>query len=70
MDARDLLGDVNRFVSELPRKQRVALVLRKHHECDYAEIAAILECSQAAARANVHEALAKLRHQFAHRLEA
>jgi RNA polymerase sigma-70 factor (ECF subfamily) len=69
LDARDLLRDVERFVDELPPKQRVALVLRKHHEYGYGEIANILESSEAAARANVHEALTKLRRAFAHRME-
>lgn len=69
LDARDLLHDVERFVSDLPPKQRVALVLRKHHENSYAEIACVLECSEAAARANVHAALTKLRGAFAHRME-
>ncbi len=70
LDARDLLGDVNRFVESLPPKQRVALVLRKHHEYCYAEIAQVLNSTEAAARANVHEALTKLRREFAHRIEA
>jgi RNA polymerase sigma-70 factor (ECF subfamily) len=69
LDARDLLRDVERFVDTLPPKQRVALVLRKHHEYGYAEIATILNSSEAAARANVHEALTKLRGAFAHRME-
>ncbi len=69
LDARDLLRDVERFVDTLPPKQRVALVLRKHHEYGYAEIADVLNSSEAAARANVHEALTKLRGAFAHRLE-
>ncbi len=69
LDARDLLGEVVRFVDALPPKQRVALVLRKHHEYGYAEIANILDSSEAAARANVHEALTKLRGAFAHRME-
>jgi RNA polymerase sigma-70 factor (ECF subfamily) len=69
LDARDLLQEVERFVDELPPKQRVALVLRKHHEYGYAEIASILDSSEAAARANVHEALTKLRGAFAHRME-
>ncbi len=69
LDARDLLREVERFVDELPPKQRVALVLRKHHEYGYAEIASILDSSEAAARANVHEALTKLRGAFAHRME-
>jgi RNA polymerase sigma-70 factor (ECF subfamily) len=69
LDARDLLRDVERFVDALPPKQRVALVLRKHHEYGYADIADVLNSSEAAARANVHEALMKLRGAFAHRME-
>jgi len=70
LDARDLLREVEQFVGDLPPKQRVALVLRKHHELGYADIAGVLNCSEAAARANVHEALTKLRGAFAHRIEA
>lgn len=70
LDARDLLNEVQHFVDGLPPKQRVALVLRKHHELGYAEIAGVLNCSEAAARANVHEALTKLRRAFADRIEA
>jgi len=69
LDARDLLRDVEQFVQALPPKQRVALVLRKHHEYGYAQIADVLNSSEAAARANVHEALMKLRGAFAHRME-
>jgi RNA polymerase sigma-70 factor (ECF subfamily) len=70
MDARDLLRDVEVFVTNLPPKQRVALVLRKYHGHGYDHIAATLNSSEVAARANVHEALRKLREQFADRLEA
>lgn len=70
MDARDLLRDVEVFVTNLPPKQRVALVLRKYHGHGYDHIAEVLNSSEVAARANVHEALRKLREQFAHRLEA
>lgn len=70
MDARDLLRDVEVFVTNLPPKQRVALILRKYHGHGYDHIAEALNCSEVAARANVHEALRKLRNQFADRLEA
>lgn len=68
LDARDLLNEVQRFVAELPDKQRVALILRKYHEMSYGDIAANLKSSEAAARANVHEALRKLRERFGDRL--
>ncbi len=69
IDARDLLREVEVFVGNLPPKQRVALVLRKHHGLGYDHIAETLNSSEEAARANVHEALRKLRGQFADRLE-
>ena len=68
LDARDLLREVEEAVAALPPKQRVALVQRKHHGLEYAEIAANLRCSEAAARASVHEALRKLRERFGDRL--
>jgi len=69
LDARDLLHEVEAFVEQLPPKQRVALVMRKYHGHDYALIAETLDCSEVAARANVHEGLRKLRQAFADRLE-
>jgi RNA polymerase sigma-70 factor (ECF subfamily) len=48
-------------VERLPDQQRAALILRKYQELGYAEIAATLGCSEAAARANVYQALKKLR---------
>jgi RNA polymerase sigma-70 factor (ECF subfamily) len=68
LDAADLLREVERFVAALPDKQRLALIMRKYHELGYDEIAANLKCSEAAARANVHEALRKLRTCFGERL--
>jgi RNA polymerase sigma-70 factor (ECF subfamily) len=68
LEARDLLREVEAFVAALPDKQRVALILRKYHEMDYGDIAANLKCSEAAARANVHEALRKLRTSFGDRI--
>jgi RNA polymerase sigma-70 factor (ECF subfamily) len=70
LDARSLLNDVEHFIDQLPAKQRVALTLRKYHELDYAEIGEILHCSEAAARANVHEGLRKVRAMFGDRLTA
>lgn len=68
LDARKLLEEVEHFIDRLPPKQRVALTLRKYHELEYAEIALALKCSEAAARASVHEALRKLRSCFGDRL--
>jgi RNA polymerase sigma-70 factor (ECF subfamily) len=68
LDARDLLCEVAAFVDGLPTKQRVALVLRKHHGLGYDAIAAILNSSEGAARSNVHVALRKLLDRFSDRL--
>lgn len=69
LDARDLLAEVAALVDRLPRKQRLALIARKHQDLSYAEIAELLDCSEAAARANVHEALRKLRNALGDRLQ-
>jgi RNA polymerase sigma-70 factor (ECF subfamily) len=68
LDAGNLLREVEVFIAELPPKQRVALVQRKYLELGYSEIATILDCSEEAARRNVHEALRKLRDRFGDRI--
>ena len=68
MDAKDLLVEVEQFIQTLPEKQRVALVLRKYQELDYRQIGDVLKCSEDAARANVYEALRKLRACFQDRV--
>ncbi len=52
--ARQLLGT-------LPTKQRAAVVLRFYDDLPFAEIAAILRCTESTARSYVHRALAALR---------
>ena len=49
------------LMAALPAKQRNALQLRYFAGLDYAEIAANLDCSQEGARANVSQALRKLK---------
>jgi len=49
---------------ELPEKQRVAVFLRSAAELSYAEVAEALDCSQDAARRNVHEGLKRLREEL------
>lgn len=58
------IADVKQAVQALPARQRAALMMRKYQELDYAEIAAALDCSEDAARANVYQALKKLREVF------
>lgn len=52
-------------VAELPSKQRDAVWLRWIEGVDYETIAARLDCSQDAARANVYQGLRKLRRALA-----
>ncbi len=60
-----LAGAVAAFVGSLPARQRQAVVLRKFQGMDYDEIAAVLDCSPEAARANVYQGLRKVRAHFA-----
>ena len=64
VEQKALLAVVTRAVEELPDQQRVALIMRKYQALSYAEIAAALECTEAAARANVYQAVKKLQAKF------
>ena len=52
---------VYELVSDLPPKQRGALVLRYVLDLPHAEIGRVLDCSTESARRNLHDGLAKLR---------
>ncbi len=52
-------------VEQLPHKQQAALMLRNYQGFSYEEIGAALDCSSESARANVYQAVKKLRKQFA-----
>jgi RNA polymerase sigma factor (sigma-70 family) len=54
-------------VRRLPMKQRLAVGYRFGADVSYAELAALLDCSEPAARRSVHEGLRTLRHQLADR---
>lgn len=51
-------------VRDLPAKQRAAVVLRYVNDLSHREIAAVLDCSEAAARRSLHEGLTKLREEW------
>jgi len=51
-------------IKALPNRQRSALLMRKYQELSYVDISRILDCSEEAARANVYQALKKLRTRF------
>jgi RNA polymerase sigma-70 factor (ECF subfamily) len=59
------LEAVFQTVEKLPYKQKVALILRNFHGLPYEEIGLTLDCSPEAARANVYQAIKKLRKNFA-----
>ncbi|MCG8376195.1 MAG: RNA polymerase sigma factor [Chlorobiales bacterium] len=67
LEQEDLLAEVQAAVMGLPMKQRAALMMRKYQELGYEEIGEALKCSPESARANVYQALRKLRKQFAKR---
>jgi RNA polymerase sigma factor (sigma-70 family) len=52
-------------VRELPAKQRAAVVLRYVNDFSHREVAAVLDCSEEAARRSLHEGLSKLRKEMA-----
>jgi len=59
--AKQQSARIDRIVSALPFKQRLAFTLRKVHELDYEAIGESLECSAESARAHVFQALRKIR---------
>ena len=64
VEQRQLIEAVTQAVEALPHQQRAALIMRQYQELSYDDIAAALDCTEAAARANVYQALKKLRAQF------
>ena len=60
-ERRERLRAVARAAHALPPRQRAALMLRQFEGMGYAEIAAALGGNEAAARANVYQAIRKLR---------
>lgn len=65
LEQRDLLKAVLQAVEQLPHKQQAALMLRNYQGFSYEEIGAAMDCSSESARANVYQAVKKLRKQFA-----
>ncbi len=60
-----MIEAVTQAVETLPHQQRAALIMRQYQELSYDDIATALDCTAEAARANVYQALKKLRAQFA-----
>jgi len=64
IEQRSLLNRVEAAVEELPPKQRAAFMQRKYLDLSYGEIAAALGSTEESARANVYQAVRKLRERF------
>jgi len=65
LELRERLAAVRTAVRGLPFKQQQSLILRKYQGLSYAEIGAALDCSPESARANVYQALRRLRTELA-----
>lgn len=61
------LAAVRQAMAGLPDKQRQALLLRHVQGLEYAEVAQALGCSQDSARANVYQAIRRLRRELGDR---
>ena len=59
--AEPLDGELWSVVGALPEKQRAAVVLRFTCDLSHREIGRVLDCSDEAARRNVHEGIKRLR---------
>lgn len=58
---QDRVAFIRKAIEGLPEKQRVAVLLHKYEEMDYAEIAKILECSESALKSLLFRAYETLR---------
>ncbi len=61
---REQLKLIAQAIETLPYQQRAALIMKKYQELSYEAIATALDCSEDAARANVYQAIKKLKAQF------
>jgi RNA polymerase sigma-70 factor (ECF subfamily) len=61
---KDRVEAVRRVVDAFPEKQRQALMLRRYQGLSYDEVARVLGGSAQAARANVYQAVLKLKKAF------
>jgi len=64
LELDDELARMRRMLARLPARQREVIVLRHYHELSFAEIAALLELREDAARANHYQGLKRLRREL------
>ena len=64
-DTAAALAAMRAAIGRLPRRQRAAFMQRQLHGLSYREVAAALGCTEATARANVYQAVRRLRRELA-----
>jgi RNA polymerase sigma-70 factor (ECF subfamily) len=64
LEMEEMQNVVSKAVSELPEKQRVAVILRIYHGLSHKEISDILGCSVGTVKANYFHAIRNLRKSF------
>ncbi len=60
-ESRRIARALSRLIRALPPRQRSALLLKKYEGLSYAEVAAVLRSTEENARANVYQAMKKIR---------
>ncbi len=55
---------IRRAIESLPERERIAVVLRRYEELSYAEIAAAMDCSEAAVKTYLHRGKLRLRQRL------
>jgi len=60
------LEEVRRAIATLPEKQRAAVLMHKYEEMEYAQIAAVLSCSESAVKSLLFRAYETLRARLSH----
>ena len=60
------LREVRQAIEALPAKQRAAVLMHKYEGLDYAQIAAVLSCSESATKSLLFRAYEALRDRLAH----
>lgn len=60
------LSEVRQAIERLPSKQRAAVLMHKYEELEYAQIAAVLSCTESAVKSLLFRAYESLRSRLAH----
>ena len=64
-DGAAALAAVRQMIGRLPRRQRAAFIQRQLHGRSYRDVSIALGCTEAAVRANVYQAVRRLRRELA-----